>query len=453
MNNNVADIAVSQGGAAVDGEYDDVVEQVSKQTVEAVGGQESWTPERASGADAEVMGLLRRCGREAMAQLLRQWDSVIIDDACRHGLPFNRSKDITFYTLFGEVELYSPYLRNRDTGESARPVAGVMGLRDRGKSPAVQRALTDFGTEDSFAVARERFEEHYGWTIGCASNLHVVEECAREAEGYVTEPLASKVEEETPTASVRLIELDGCETRTASLEDAETDEVTAVRGLPKRTRRESLRDLRLGFARRLVCEDKTFAGANALHGGGRAAPPSRPLPGPLSWFPRRHPSGHRKWAAGGIPGSPFGDVIVILNKPHLTSHFDETAKAMELDDAEQHSWVHGCIHQLSEGHINQLLTSLAEYRGPGEDRVRLYNHLWRFQEAVDYGDFHSFGLPLGSGEVESARYVPQRRLMIAEPAGACWKLETVNPMLTLRMLRANAWWHDFWEGREVQRAA
>ncbi len=452
MDNNAADIAVSPGGAAVDGVYDDVVEQVSKLIVDAVGGQESWTPERASEADTEVMGLLRRCGREAMTHLLRQWGSVVIDNACRQGLSINKSKDITFYTLFGEVELYSPYLRNRYTGESARPVAEVMGLRDRGKSPAVQRALTDFGAEDSFAVARERFEEHYGWTIGRTSILRVVEDRAREAEEYVTERLASEVEEETPTASVMLIELDGCEIRTGSLEDSETEEVTAVRGLPKRTRREAWRDLRLGFARRLDGEDKTFAGAIApypevveqLHQAARHMGLGL---GTLVVAPMDGGRGLREAIQ-----ARFGDVIVILDKPHLTSHFYETAKAMELDEAEQHRWVHGSIHQLSEGHISQVLTDLAVHRGPGEDRARqLHNHLWRFQDAVDYGDFHAFGLPLGSGEVESAhRYIPQRRLKIA---GACWKLETVNPMLALRLLRANGWWQDFWESRDVRRAA
>lgn len=36
--------------------------------------------------------------------------------------------------LFGGFELYAPYLRNRDTGESALPVVEVMRLRDRVKS-------------------------------------------------------------------------------------------------------------------------------------------------------------------------------------------------------------------------------------------------------------------------------------------------------------------------------
>ncbi|PSB09570.1 hypothetical protein C7B62_12795 [Pleurocapsa sp. CCALA 161] len=52
------------------------------------------------------------------------------------------------------------------------------------------------------------------------------------------------------------------------------------------------------------------------------------------------------------------------------------------------------------------------------------------------------GLPIGSGEVESAhRYIPQKRLKIP---GATWHPNTINPMLALRVIRANEWWSDFW---------
>ena len=47
------------------------------------------------------------------------------------------------------------------------------------------------------------------------------------------------------------------------------------------------------------------------------------------------------------------------------------------------------------------------------------------------------------GEVESAhRYTPQERLKIP---GAIWDPGTVNPMLALRVIRANDWWDEFWQ--------
>ncbi|RLB22044.1 MAG: ISKra4 family transposase, partial [Deltaproteobacteria bacterium] len=53
------------------------------------------------------------------------------------------------------------------------------------------------------------------------------------------------------------------------------------------------------------------------------------------------------------------------------------------------------------------------------------------------------GLPIGSGEIESAhRYVTQERLKIA---GAWWKEANAQNMLGLRTLRANNKWDQYWE--------
>ena len=66
----------------------------------------------------------------------------------------------------------------------------------------------------------------------------------------------------------------------------------------------------------------------------------------------------------------------------------------------------------------------------------------RFSDASHYEFFRYLGLPIGSGEIESAhRYIPQKRLKIS---GATWHPTTINPMLALRVIRANGWWSDFW---------
>jgi hypothetical protein len=53
------------------------------------------------------------------------------------------------------------------------------------------------------------------------------------------------------------------------------------------------------------------------------------------------------------------------------------------------------------------------------------------------------GLPIGSGEIESAhRYVIQRRLKIA---GAWWLEDNAHKMLVLRTVRENGGWAKYWE--------
>jgi hypothetical protein len=60
------------------------------------------------------------------------------------------------------------------------------------------------------------------------------------------------------------------------------------------------------------------------------------------------------------------------------------------------------------------------------------------------------GLPIGSGEIESAhRYVIQSRLKLAD---AWWKLKNAKSMLALRVCRANGDWEDYWQPGHPQAA-
>ena len=69
---------------------------------------------------------------------------------------------------------------------------------------------------------------------------------------------------------------------------------------------------------------------------------------------------------------------------------------------------------------------------------------------LDYQGALAAGLPIGSGEIESAhRYIIQNRL---KRAGAWWTLDNLDNMLALRVLRANREWEDYWN-QDDQRAA
>lgn len=63
---------------------------------------------------------------------------------------------------------------------------------------------------------------------------------------------------------------------------------------------------------------------------------------------------------------------------------------------------------------------------------------------LDYKNAMAEGLPIGSGEIESAhRYLIQKRLKIA---GAWWKIDNADKILALRVLRANREWDRYWSG-------
>jgi hypothetical protein len=63
---------------------------------------------------------------------------------------------------------------------------------------------------------------------------------------------------------------------------------------------------------------------------------------------------------------------------------------------------------------------------------------------LNYREALAEGLPIGSGEIESAhRYVAQKRLKLP---GAWWLAEHAEHMLALRINRLNGDWEAYWAG-------
>jgi len=64
------------------------------------------------------------------------------------------------------------------------------------------------------------------------------------------------------------------------------------------------------------------------------------------------------------------------------------------------------------------------------------------QDQLDYQSAMAQGLPIGSGEIESAhRYIVQKRLKLP---GAWWRAANADHMLAVRLNRANRQRHDYW---------
>lgn len=438
--------------------YDKVIGQASGLLAAAVLTLEKDLSRRPTELDWAVKQLLWRVGQALMTEVYSELCSRAVVRARERGLHVHRMRQIRVGTVFGEVTLDSPYMRNKATGESARPVFDELGFRDRSRTLGVERALADFGAEESFALAAKRFEEHYHHEVGRTSVLRLVEDTARDAQHYVEarldqargkyeEPIATR-----PGLPEMLIQLDGCEIRTGTLETAETDELTEVRELPKRRREEAWREVRVAFARSLHEVDRTYVAQMAKYpevvGQLFSAAVDRGLSSDTEVVAVSDGGqGLKEELEAQFPGLFF-----ILDHPHLCQHLHDTGKEMGLADEDRHAWVRESLKTIEPGGVETLLEQLQEYSGDGADRVRrLCGYLERFKACLDYDTARESDWPIGSGEIESAhRYIPQKRLKLP---GACWRPETINPMLALRIVRANDWWTDFWDHQAQARRA
>ena len=71
-----------------------------------------------------------------------------------------------------------------------------------------------------------------------------------------------------------------------------------------------------------------------------------------------------------------------------------------------------------------------------------HRYLGARKDQLKYREALAEGLPIGSGEIESAhRYVAQKRLKLP---GAWWLVEHAEHMLALRINRLNGDWDAYW---------
>jgi hypothetical protein len=402
--------------------------------------------------DKEMHDVVREIGRQALTQIYHAVDAYLIQCYQGPGWKIQAHPTVRFTTILGEVQIPSAYLWHPDHHPGIRPLKDVMGIEGNRFSDAVQRALVDFGSEKSFARAARQFHEHYGWEVGRGTVGNHTERVAEEAEHYLHARLHGETAEATMTGSppqTIVAEVDGCEIRTGLMmtaREAERDDVPAEQVV----RVEAWREVRTGIVRPLDEGHRLYVGRMAgypevcqdvfdlarIHGLTAATQVIAPGDGGLGL--KEEMTGH------------FEHFQYILDHRHLESHLYDTADALGVSQEQRQSWVKGYMDQLWENQVATVLQQLTTlYQQTGTDRLRrLIQYITRFEDAVDYGRFRDNGWPVGSGEVESAhRYVPQERLKIA---GACWHPETVNPMLALRVIRANSWWDDFWNWRYEQ---
>lgn len=432
-------------------DYTHIISQLSLRLFSALWETEIAGRQLVVEVEQQLVEILRLVGLQVVEMILRQLSKKVTRSAEQQGLTVHRRIWVKYAVIFGCIEVESPYLWDRKNHRSARPVKEQLGIKHGGRSLALQRVLTDFGIEESFGQAAKRFQEHYGWEIERGTVRREVEEIGSAAEKYVDMKLLEAfLSYEQPDAKPAtddrvIVELDGCQIRTAKKVESASANVTPKRHLPVSSRPHEWREVRVGFARQLQePESRTFVARMSKY----PEIVQRLVSAACDRGMKRNSqviaiadggNGLRESLTAFFPKLQF-----ILDRAHAKQHLYDTAEAMGLRETDRHCWVTEQIHNLDSGQVQKVLEMLFSYQGIGADKVQnLYQYLGRFADAVHYDYFRAQGLPIGSGEIESAhRYIPQKRLKIP---GASWHPDTINPLLALRVIRANNWWQDFWQ--------
>lgn len=395
--------------------------------------------------DENILKLMRRLGKAVLTDVLEGVCETLLDKRPDPGMTIQRHDEVSFPTLLGWIDhVSSPYLLNEDNDAPGwRPMRSVMGVHGNQCSPCLDRVVTSFGADVSYQKAADALHEHYGVELGKTTIRSRTVRAGKQALAYVDDYREDLKGVEPTEQTAMVVQLDGCHIRTSGATSARRSTLFERPGDDAVTS-DVWREVYTGMVRPLDGETPTFvcriddypSMTQRLHD---AAVAQGLTDETTVVAPADGAFGLRSALEARFEGLQF-----ILDFPHLKGHVYETADALPFNDGVRKSWADGTVESIRQGGVESVMETLDMLDDvTGIHRVRrLYNYLDRFSDCVEYDNYEQRGWPIGCGEIESAhRYIPQSRLKIP---GACWHINNVNPMLSLRVLKANGWWDDFW---------
>jgi len=317
-----------------------------------------------------------------------------------------------------------------------RPLPQRLGVTPRGRSRRLERVLTDFGCEHSFARATQSVLEHYGFEIGTSAVRTATLEHAQRARAKLQEEYAQPFRVLPAVGDEHVI--------------AETDGTmicTVAPGPRKGKRPRQWKEMRL-VAAQAKDSATTFYGAtfgSVAETGQRWGHCTRQAGWGLN--SSIHAVGDGAEWIQLQTREVFGKQATFLcDFFHVSEYLGEAAPRCR--PAQPNQWRHTQQQRLRRGDVQKVIAALEEHLEPigtleEEAPVRNgHRYVSNRKDCLDYPRALALGLPIGSGMIESGhRHVLQARL---KRAGTAWLPEHADQIAHLRVLRANCQWQSLW---------
>lgn len=320
-----------------------------------------------------------------------------------------------------------------------RPFVHSAKVNPRSCSRPLQRAITDFAADQPFAVARMKLLEHYGFEIGESTiqritlgHARAIFETNRVGLDFPCEPgLHKQIVTQTDGGMVPIMEPD------AGQKDKRKGKTL------------SWREAKISLAHAKGSRTPIYGGG--IEGGVEAAGRQLLACAIRAGFgtdSRVHAVGDgAPWIVGQVE-QQFGDQgSYLIDFYHVCEYLSEASKIIA--PAAGEAWMEAHKEALKTGRLDEVLRALVphcEPPGTSDEQAPVracHRYLSGRAHQLKYREALAEGLPIGSGEIESAhRYVAQKRLKLP---GAWWRVEHAEHMLALRINRLNGDWGTYWD--------
>jgi hypothetical protein len=152
----------------------------------------------------------------------------------------------------------------------------------------------------------------------------------------------------------------------------------------------------------------------------------------------------------------FPQAVQILDVFHLARNVYKAAAIFWGDrTAKAHVWAKEILIELLRGNFDEVIAELTRMTFVSvkarEERRRLIGYLTANRGRMDYPTYLAQGYPIGSGVIEGAcRHVIGQRM---KGSGRRWNDAGAEAMARLRAIECSRRWDQFWEERQLAKAA
>ena len=304
----------------------------------------------------------------------------------------------------------------------------------------LQRVVTDFGADVAFAQVEDKLVEHYGIILPVSTIRRITE---LHAQGI---HLTNQIDASWPKE-------DGSEMVIAEMDGGMVPIVEADSSQKDRRKGKTLQ-----WKEAKICMAHAKGSVTPSYGGtlqGDAAEAGRQLFGcaKKAGFGKQshvHAVGDgADWIALQVEKQFGSQGSYLVDFYHVSDYLSAAANAVQGSAEARTALFNKQKELLKAGDRAEVIQFWQERLEPEEvadEKAPIrccHRYLSRREDQLDYPGALNNGLPIGSGEIESAhRYVVQKRLKLP---GAWWCAANADHMLSLRLNRANGQWRNYWD--------
>jgi len=319
----------------------------------------------------------------------------------------------------------------------------------RGCSEPLQRAIVDFGADAAGTRIPQKLKEHYGIEVSASTCWPLVLRHAAAIDG--SPKVAAQIPERAGVA--RLIsEIDGSMIPVVETAEADGQSPKVDR---RKTRRVCWKETRLSLVHAPGSVTPVFGATLGPPEAAGQAMLRAAVEAGMGRKTKVHAVGDgATWIADQVTLQFGRQADFLVDFYHVCDYL--AAAGDTIVGADQRAWMETQKDRLKQNCVQDVIAELQPFLeddtvADANAPVRAaHRYLMNRPGQFNYQGALAAGLPIGSGEIESAhRYVIQSRLKLA---GAWWKPKNAKSMLALRVCRANGDWDNYWRSRHRQAA-